>query len=180
MTTTQITGKPTKLSTEEVRTIIHATKSVLEFHNLTPARKTVHVYIVPLNHKELGNNMGATFYPKSQIWLNNNLKFDEMLTTVIHEMIHTYHPRCGLDDEAEHQTSTLTARLKPTIAKLYGILSDGIYQRAGYIAHVKMSYKPKECDTYNTNEDIPIKVKNKAKKYRNKRKPFKPNKRLVG
>lgn len=173
MTTFHITGKPTKVSKEEVRTILHATKTVLEFHNLTPAMKNIRVYFKPTGHKELktptGVCYGNTLYSDSKIWLEDSMQFNQMFTTIIHEMVHVYHPRCGLDEHSEHQTSTLTARLKPTIAKIYTELSNGIYKRAGYIAHVKMSYIPKKRDTYNTSEDFPVPIRNHAKKYRCKR-----------
>jgi hypothetical protein len=169
MTTFHITGKPTKVSKEEVRTILHATKTVLEFHNLTPANPTVRVYLVPPDHKELINKYnGVTFYPESKIWLNNTMDFDTMMSVTIHECIHAFHSLCGLEEHTEHQTSTLNTKLKPTIALIYETLADGIYKRAGYIAHVKMAYKPGRKDHYNDAENAPEDVHNGAKKYRRK------------
>jgi len=56
--------------------------------------------------------------------------------------------------------------LKPSIAKVYEILIGNVYQRAGFIAHTKIAYKPCGEDFYDERQYIDVELSNYGEKYR--------------
>lgn len=151
----EIKGKCTNVSKEAFRAMLHATAVVLEYHNKTPPWHTIKVELVQKKQakKKLGRcrkvDSAAAGWAnrfEGKIAIANWKQFDELFTIVIHELIHIYFP--WGDNECEALTCTLTNRLKPTIAEVYETLVDDVYSRAAFLAHTKMSYKPKGEDGY--------------------------------
>ena len=174
----EIRGTPENVSKEEIRSILQATSCVLEFHKMKPKmpfkNNTIIVKIIhdekkmPICRKSKHNPkphaIGTANNHQPIIELGGWIKFSSCFTTCIHELIHIYNN--WDDSKCEKLTSTLTAKLKPTITQIYNILIDGVYQRAGYIAHTKISYKPKGEDFYDKSEWNIVEVTDKGKKYR--------------
>ena len=149
-----IKGKPVNLSKEELRAMAVATCTVLEFHNRTTKRNLNQITIRVSKRDRIDTNkltgrstVGRAWCDRRMFTVVSRLDFQETLTTVIHEIIHLYFPHGG-----EKATSTLTSRLKPTVVKIYEQLVDGVYVRAGYIAHMKISYRAKGKDYYNSEQ----------------------------
>lgn len=165
----KITGSPKNISREEVRAIFQACDSILRYHNLFPSK----VLRVQFTKRDLGFTHAdptrkaiARCYLKSGLIRVSN-KVDEysnLLTIGLHEMIHLYsgYP----DGMSEKQTSTLTAKLKPDVARIANVLVENTYKRAGYVAHLKISYKPKGKDNYNDEQYHHNHESSKGIKYR--------------
>ena len=149
MASFKIIGKPTKISKEELRAMLSAISIVLEFHNKTLYEDmgTIKVKLKPRTKfgtaeksKKKSKAWGTAWWQRREIHLIEDANFDQMMTLAIHEVIHLY---VRLDDShIEKGTDILTNRLKPTVARIYEVLIDNVYQRAGYIAHLKISYFP--------------------------------------
>ena len=149
-----VIGKPEHVSKEEVRAMAQATAAVLEYHNLKIATGASDITIrivskIPGTCRVGGQPIGGQA-TRSQRLIKVLARFEheEMFNAVIHEMIHLYMSmpeRC-----IEKCTSTLTGKLLPDIAKLYTVLVDGVYRRAAYIAHTRLSYRPDVEDYYDT------------------------------
>lgn len=161
-----------KISKEELRAILTAACSVMEYHNhnLYENVNKIDVYIKEgryLEKKENGKNViGRAFYKGRKIVLASKLPFQKALTTSIHEIIHLY--KRFDKNEIEKCTSTLCSKIKPDIAKLYEILVENTHERAAYFAHTKITYKPEEHDYYDEKEHDHVDVIEKGKKYREK------------
>ena len=149
MATFKIIGTPTKISKEELRAMLSAISIVLEFHNKTLGDnmgvikvklKSRDKFGIARKSKKKSRAWGTAWWMKREIHLIDDADFDQMMTLAIHEVIHLY---IRLDDShIEKGTDILTNRLKPTVARIYEVLIDNVYQRAGYIAHLKISYFP--------------------------------------
>jgi len=173
MTSFKLKGKATEISRESLRAMLHATKAVLEYHNKTPPSPVITVELVP-PEKRLKKFSGPTIVGNanrshSRIRLLSNMPFDNMFTVVIHEMIHIYFD--WDKNEKEALTCTLTNRLKDSIFEIYETLVDDTYSRSAFIAHCKLSYRPKNGDYYKDEQwkggyDIHPELK---KKYKNKK-----------
>ena len=152
-----IRGTLEKVSKEELRCMLQAQATVLEFHKKKPQitfDNEVHVLVTKSK-----TTLGKTKKGKqaigrcehTRIVLASWLDFKQMFTTSCHEVIHYFNP-----DFPRHQTekltTTLNSKLNPTVAMIYNILIEGIYERAGYIAHTKISYKPNGEDFYDSSE----------------------------
>ena len=62
----------------------------------------------------------------------------KMATVILHEVIHQC---CTFDANSnERCTSTLTAKLKPTVNAIARALCDNAYKNAAYLAHTQISY----------------------------------------
>ena len=149
MASFKIVGTPVKISKEELRAMLSAISIVLEFHNKTLIDDlgTIKVKLKSRDkfgkaHKSKNKSKawGTAWWKRREIHLIEDADFDQMMTLAIHEVIHLY---IRLDDShIEKGTDLLTNRLKPTVARIYEALIDNVYQRAGYIAHLKISYFP--------------------------------------
>ena len=164
-----IKGRPTKISMEEFRAMLYAASCVLEFHNKTTYENKYPIYVeivdsIPGKTKTGGKIAGQADRKNRKIKLVGHYDLDDMFTHVIHEMIHIYIPMP--EKYVEKSTSTLTNRLKPTISEIYDSLIEGIYERAAYIAHTKISYKPEGADYYDPEQYEPVEISDIGKKYR--------------
>jgi len=146
----KIKGKMKYLSKEQVRSILHACDTILTFHNKHPHKNEIIVEIVKdgtLGKTKVGGKcVGKAIWKKGMIKIVDNFLLDNTITILLHEMIHLYY---RVDNSCiEKITSTMTAKLKPDVTALYNILVEGVYKRAGYFAHCKMSYLPEGKDYY--------------------------------
>jgi Zn-dependent peptidase ImmA (M78 family) len=157
--------KPVNTSREQIRSFLSASYTVLGFHNLFP-KQTIKIYIKDLDSDEcpFGGSSGLYNVKEMYIALNKNNNPEEMLTTCLHESIHSV---CdfgyGTDEKC---TSTLVAKLKADVAIIAQLLLDNTYKRAAYIAHTKLAYRAKNGDHYDDNQWRTVGVRSK---YANKR-----------
>jgi len=165
------------VSKEEVRAMLHAAATVLEYHKWTSEHPVVTVYLTndkrrlgkaPKSKSKDKDAWGRANWRDGWVMVKRDLDFDSTFTVVIHEVIHIYGK---FDyDETECITSTLTDRLKPFIFDIYKTLIKDVYKRAAYIAHCKIAYKPEDEDHYNREQwDKEIDDKHVGLKYRIKR-----------
>jgi len=168
----KVKGTMDKISKEELRAILHASACILEYHNLNLNFNVnnITVYCKPrlyLNKAEKKKNIvGRARWQERKIWISKDLDLQGVITTGLHEMIHIY--LRFEEASVEKCTSTLTARLKDDVARIYPILVENTYKRASYIAHTKISYKAKGKDHYDRDQHKRTKVK-EIKKYRRSR-----------
>ena len=182
-----VKGKHDKISKEEIRAMFQATSCILEYHNQVPTvyeryknsvmdmpehLKDNSVLVKIISNKEhfgktkTGSNaIGYAFCYKGFIEIASWKSFNTTFALCIHEVIHLYFD--FPNDMCEKLTSTLTAKLKPAIAKIYEVLIDGVYQRAAFIAHTKIAYRPKGDDYYDNDQYKELDIKT-VKKYRRK------------
>ena len=66
----------------------------------------------------------------------------------------------------EKCTSTLTGKLKGDVTAIYNVLIEGVYKRAGYIAHRLIGYKTQDGDYYDKSQWDVKGVSVHGKKYR--------------
>lgn len=180
-----VKGKHDKISKEEIRAMFQATSCILEFHKQIPIAyqkyknsmmdmpehlKDNSVLVKIISDREYfgktktgSNSIGHAFSYKGFIEMASWKSFNSTFTLCIHEVIHLYFD--FPDEMCEKLTSTLTAKLKSAIAKVYEVLVDGVYQRAAFIAHTKIAYKPKGDDYYDNGQYRQLDIKT-VKKYR--------------
>lgn len=165
-----IKGNPKYVSKEELRCILQAQATVMEFHKLIPKCdvKNNAILVKIGDEKRLGTTkMGNQATGKAYSWgimLGDWLKFKSMFTVGCHEVIHEY---TDFEPGTEEKlTSTLNAKLNPSVAEIYNSLIGGVYQRAAFIAHTKISYKPQGKDFYDDSEWDIVEVNEAGKKYR--------------
>jgi hypothetical protein len=142
-----IRGKATNVSKEQVRAFATASLFLLGYHNMVPTLPLKISLVKSLGVDENGAETLGKYLPfKECIHVLRSLDVEEMLTTILHEIIHaTRDFGNGTDEKC---TSTLTARLKPDVAKLAKILLNGTYKRAAFIAHTKLAYKSEIGEDY--------------------------------
>jgi len=169
-----LVGKPTRVSREFVRAWVQASLAVLGFHNRHPEGPFT-VFLVPAS--ELPNlsvsgrehERAAACWSKSNqaISVNRDSSPEGMATYILHEVIHS----CTGEDfgeSDEHCCSTLTARLKPDVAKLARVLLEGTYKRAAFFAHTKLSYRVSE-DHYNPEQHQSVGVTDRYTRWQAKK-----------
>lgn len=144
---------PTKVRREQVRAFLHATLMLLAYHNrMAPGPVTVR-FLRDLRHDgKPADGLCCGLH----IDLDLDLDHEAMLTACIHEMIHACIDMP--DGSLEKCTSTLTARLKPDVARLAEVLVHKTYQRAAYLAHTKIRYVTDGPDYYDRAQHAPIGV----------------------
>lgn len=150
-----LVGRTYGVSREQLRSFLAAASLVLAYHQWAPE----HTVVVRLRKRLPDDHMGMYCKGKCNdtIVLRSTLNPEEMLTTVLHEWIHAC--RRFPEGMQEKCTTTLCARIKKDIARIAQVLVDGTYQRAAFLAHTKMSYRPKGDDHYDVAEDVPVGVK---------------------
>jgi len=167
-----IKGKHNKLSKEEIRAMFQAAICILEFHKMRPKMNCpelqITIKILSEKGKMLKEAGGKASRKNPVVYIRRNSTFQWTFGIAIHETIHIYNDFPA--NMEEKLTSTLTAKLKPTIAKIYNILIDGVYERAAYIAHTKISYKPEGEDFYDKAENKAVELSHVGEKYRFRRK----------
>jgi len=161
-----IEGKHKVLSKEELRAVIQAAATVLEFHGGALNADVMKVTIAPngtLGKCRVGGRpvAGQAHISQGAFTMIDSQPLEEVTTLVIHEMIHLM-----MDPNSEKATSTLTAKLKPTVTAIYNTLIDGVYKRAAYVAHTKIAYKHKGEDEYNNEQYNKTGVSVLGEKYR--------------
>lgn len=153
-----ITGTHQTVSKPAIRAWFQASATVLAYHNM-PVQE-VSVRILPMDHPDLNSaeriakgkrrsgwcNWGAS---PIKIVINDEYSLDNLGSVILHEMIHAGCTTFGSEREhvsLEKCTSTLTARLKPTVSALAQTLLDNTFRNAGYIAHTRkgMAYRTPE------------------------------------
>lgn len=158
----KLKGKPLKVSREQVRAFLHASLTVLGYHNLTP-RWPLKVSIVKrINVICIDGNSAVGLHCQGVIKLLSSLDAEVMLMTCLHECIHA----CASfpDGTEEKCVSTLTARLKPDVSRIAAVLLEGTYKRAAFIAHTKISYQATDGDFYDEAQHTPVGVKTKYRR----------------
>lgn len=165
-----IRGSLEGISKEEIRAIFNACDVVLQYHNVKPSKSTI---IVKITKRDLGLTKtgdevaGNADFRTCVIQIRKKKReFSALVTIVLHEMIHLYF-RFPNDSE-EKLTSTLTSKLKMDVVRIANVLVENTYQRAGYIAHTKISYKPKGKDFYDDKQYHKDHEQSKGAKYRYK------------
>jgi len=166
MVTFKIIGKTKNISKEELRALLVASASVMEFHNMNTYGNVNEIKVKLVDVQYLNGNenvIGRANRKERRITIVSKLSFQEMLTTVLHEIIHIYMDMNGVS--IEKCTSTLVSKLKHWVVDLYEVLMDEPYARAGYIAHTKISYKSNTKDYYDHDQYEKLMV-DEVKKYR--------------
>ena len=135
----KIKGKAKNCSKEFIRAWIQASASVLAYHNM-PVTDAYTIHILPKTHHTMmhnhitgGGNGGWCNWSTHNIGLGDWLVAENMATVILHEMIHAGCGNFG-DGTNEKCTSTLTAKLKPTVAVLAQTLLDNTYRNAAFFA----------------------------------------------
>jgi len=163
----KISGTADNVSKEEVRALLHAVDVLLCYHNVDNQNDQIHVKFV--NDLYLGKTKCDGTCTGRYIDLEKKLSYDDMITAIIHEMVHVYF---DIATGFEKITSTLTARIKKDVSRIANILVENTYKRAGYIAHTKISYAPKgrRKDYYDQDQNHSDYEGSAGKKYRAKKK----------
>jgi len=162
-----IKGKIIGISKEEIRAICNAIDVVFQYHNVHTVELpiTIHFLKKDLGKTKTGSKAVARCSRANHlIKINQDKDFSDLSTILLHEFIHYYFDIP--DDYEEKVTSTLTAKLKPDVIRIANILVENTYQRAGYIAHMKIAYIPKGEDYYDDNQYHENHDDSKGKKYR--------------
>jgi hypothetical protein len=161
-----LTGTPNHVSREFVRAWLNASACVLAFHGYPIDLATLRVRVVDLskrtNHVTGGGVGGTGCASTNTIELERSGDREWMATTILHECIHVAFGSFE-DGTNELITSTLTAKLKPTAAKLAQVLQEDDNANRAHVAHRKLSYmnEPGEPDRYNDAQDERIGVTDK-------------------
>jgi len=168
-------GKSQTVSKEFIRAWLQASASVLAYHNM-PVQE-VHIKVLPKTHPSMqGNTLTGGL---NGGWCNRSTKTiaigdwqvaDDVGSIILHEMIHLGCGSFGAGTD-EKCTSTLTAKLKPTVAVLAQTLLDNTYRNAAHIAltrktknGVDMPYRTSEGDFYDKDQWIKTNPTDKYKK----------------
>ena len=151
-------GKAIHQSKEFIRAWCWATYAVLSFHGLYISRKiestsnntltvldnTLTVFLYDERQWDYHNcsdtAWGLASRKYAKIWLRVEKIVDpeDMAYVIVHEIIHmfTFFPK----NSNERNTSTLTAKFKPTIKVIAETLYNNTYRNAAFLAHCKISY----------------------------------------
>lgn len=167
----KVKGKHDHLSKEEIRAMVQASMTVLEFHNKHPHYIEIDILVKDLTGRENDFDdtgiWGTASFDATEIELHSKIKsVEDNLTVILHECIHLCIPDMP-SECSEKCTSTLTNRLKGDVAKIYNVLIEGTYKRAGYIAHTKMAYKTSK-DFYDKTQYAKKGTSNHGKIFRKK------------
>jgi hypothetical protein len=158
-----IKGRAGHVSRQELRALLHATCTILSYHNiklLTPA-DTICVRLVAMFED---NSAGKAFLERNEICLLAGLPYSQMATVVIHELIHLH---VSYEASEEKLTSTLTGKIKDDAIRLANVLAENTQKRAAYFAHTKISYKPADGSDFYDQEQYHINhADSTAAKYR--------------
>jgi hypothetical protein len=150
----QITGKMTTgISKPAIRAWLRASETVLRFHNRDVNLDDWTIEIKDLSNRKLkkaSNGCWGTCNRSSKtIKLHEGIPtIDQLGTVILHEVIHAGFS--WADQTDEKCTSTLTGKLKPTVATLAQTMLDATFKNAAYIAHTRegMSYENTEGEDF--------------------------------
>ena len=156
-------GRSQKVSKEFIRAWLQASASVLAYHNLPVSE--INVKVLPRTHSSMkgnsltgGSNGGWYSSSTKTVALADWMTADSLASVIIHEMIHAAVGSFGKGTN-EKCTSTLTGKLKPTIAVLAQTLLDNTYKNAAHIALTRktktgkdMAYRSKTGDFYDDSQ----------------------------
>jgi len=133
-----IKGKSKHASTEFIRAWFHATAAVLGYHGYLIDLSTLKIKVLDLSARSNritgGGVAGTANASTNKIELDSDSRKESMAAIIIHECIHIAVPRFGKHTN-EKCVSTLTGKLKPTIAVLAQKMIDECYRNAAYIAN---------------------------------------------
>lgn len=166
-----IRGRPEKVSKEELRSMFQAMICLQEFHNKKPQfvlDNTIYISVTKCKNrlgKCMDGSQAAGRCLKTGILVASWLSFEHMFTCASHETIHYFNPDFP-DGHREWLTSTLNNRLNPSAVEIYNALIEGVYERAAYFAHTKISYKRKKKDEYNKDEWNIVECSDAGARYR--------------
>jgi hypothetical protein len=156
-----IRGRAEHVSREQIRSFLHASLCVLAYHGIVPnaGGLIVRVRRMKILAADGTPAAGSCDWKWGIIILDKGNDREQMLTTCLHEVIHAclQFPK----DTEEKCVSTLTARLKPDVARIAHTLLDGTYRRAANIAHTRMSYRARNGDHYDPAQHDPVGVEPK-------------------
>ena len=157
---TKVAGKSDHCSKQFIRAWLWASIATLSFHGFQ-LDEPITVRILPEDHRvwtttnpftgEAGWIAAGFWVPsKREILLRADQSREGMATIILHEVIHCL---CGSFQRGSNERvcSTLTARLKPTVAAMAQPLIDNAQKNAAFVAHRKIGYRSKEDqpDDYN-------------------------------
>jgi hypothetical protein len=136
----------TGISKPAIRAWLRASETVLRYHN-----RDVNLDDWTIEIKDLTpiNAWGRCRNGSKVIELHEGIPtIDQLGTVILHEVIHTGF-RWGSQTN-EKCTSTLTGKLKPTVAILAQTMLDNTFKNAAHIAHTRegMAYENTEGDDY--------------------------------
>ncbi len=136
----------TGISKPAIRAWLRASETVLRYHN-----RDVNLDDWTIEIKNLSSQKawGICRNGSKTIFLDENIPhLDDLGTVILHEVIHTGF-RWGSQTN-EKCTSTLTGKLKPTVAILAQTMLDNTFKNAAHIAHTRegMAYENTEGDDY--------------------------------
>lgn len=149
-----------KMSSEELRSLVHSTAEVLSMHGLVPAVKNVVVQFTDtpwlLSGKDDQMVCGCAFIDEGIMRVAVSGSHNNTGFTILHEWIHL----CGIRDE--WIVSTLTARFKEQVLQRASMSVRNYYKNAAFVAHRLISYNksPEDPlrDTYNPEQYVLVPV----------------------
>ena len=150
----QITGKMTTgISKPSIRAWLRASETVLRYHNRDVNLDDWTIEIKDLSTtklKKAPNGCWGTCHSSSKtIQLHEGIPtIDQLGTVILHEVIHAGFK--WADQTNEKCCSTLTGKLKPTVATLAQTMLDATFKNAAHIAHTRggMAYENTEGEDY--------------------------------
>jgi hypothetical protein len=157
-----IRGSCPHVSKRFIKAWIYSTIGVLAFHGYH-LDGPITFRLLPPTHKKFqpteNHPLGTTgrWIPhKREVLLMTNRDAESLGTTILHELIHAllgpFPKVLDIDgewvDTEEKCTSTLTARLKPSIDRVALAMMDKSQSRAAFLAHTKISYRNKRKEDW--------------------------------
>jgi hypothetical protein len=150
----KITGKmKTGVSKPAIRAWLRASETVLRYHNREVNLDDWTIVIKDLStastSKASKNICGLCYRSSKVIELHEGIPtIDQLGTVILHEVIHAGFQ--WADSTDEKCTSTLTSKLKPTVAILAQAMLDNTFKNAAHIAHTRrgMAYENTEGEDY--------------------------------
>ena len=143
----------TGISKPAIRAWLRASETVLRYHNREVNLDDWTIEIKDLSKRKLkkaqGNVWGTCNRGSKTIKLHEGIPtIDQLGTVILHEVVHAGFS--WADQTDEKCTSTLTGKLKPTVAILAQTMLDNTFKNAAHIAHTRegMAYENTEGDDY--------------------------------
>ena len=143
----------TGVSKPAIRAWLRASETVLRYHNRDVNLDDWTIEIKDLSTTKLrkaqGGCWGTCHRSSKTIQLHEGIPtLDNLGTVILHEVIHA---GFKWDDHTDEKcTSTLTSKLKPTVATLAQVMLDNTFKNAAHIAHTRkgMAYENTEGEDY--------------------------------
>ena len=136
----------TGISKPAIRAWLRASETVLRYHN-----RDVNLddWTIEIKNLKSQKAWGTCHRGSKTIELHEGIPhLDDLGTVILHEVVHAGFK--WADQTNEKCTSTLTGKLKPTVAILAQTMLDNTFKNAAHIAHTRegMAYENTEGDDY--------------------------------